>query len=346
MIDEAITDAILRHSLQILRLSAGQEKQVDAVMREMGQELELLLKYGDLDAPSKRDVAKLLAEAKAAIDTGYLRANAATDTHALAVIVAEHTQATLESIIPAAANIPTDAVLKALAKDVLIDGAPSSAWWARQAADTAFRFAAQVRQGVVNGETQEQIVARISGRRGEPGIMDISRRNARALVHSSVMTAANAARLATFRKNSRFVGGVKWLATLDMNTCKTCGVLDGQSWNLDGEKLKGTKQPFTAPPRHFGCRCVLTGIPRTDAIDEAFPGLGDKLLGTFERASSQGPVDGRTTFEQFLSRQSPEFIKATLGKTRAEAYTAGKITLRDLVSGTGRPLTLDELRLH
>lgn len=341
MTELAIADAILRHSLQIMRLSAGQEAEVDKVLREMARELELLLRYGGLEGASKRDVEKLLKQAEDAIRVGYLRADAATDTYELAVIVAEKAQEIVEDQIPATVNLPTDATLRSLGQDVLIDGAPSSAWWAKQAQDTAFRFAAQVRQGVVNGETQEQIVARITGKRGEPGIMDIARRNARALVHSSVMTAANRARLEVFRKNARLIKGVRWLATLDSHTCITCGALDGQAWDLDGQKLKGTRLDFDAPPKHFGCRCVLTAIPKT------FREIGvniDEPEDEGQRASSAGPVDGKTTFADFLERQPAAFVEEVLGKKRAELWRAGKLTLRDLVSGTGRELTLDELR--
>lgn len=342
MTELAITDAILRHSLQIMRLSAGQEAEVDIVLREMARELELLLKYGGLEGASKRDVEKLLSQANDAIRVGYLRADAATDTHELAVIVAEKAQEIIEDTIPVPIAMPTDATLRSLTQDVLIDGAPSSAWWAKQGQDTAFRFAAQVRQGVVNGETQEQIVARITGRMGEPGIMDIARRNARALVHSSVMTAANRARLEVFRKNGRFIKGVRWLATLDSHTCITCGALDGQAWDLDGQKMKGTRIDFDAPPKHFGCRCVLTPIPKSFRdIGIDIPEPQDEG----QRASSAGPVDGKITFADFLDRQPAAFVDEVLGKKRADLWRAGKITLRDLVSGTGRALTLDELRV-
>ncbi len=63
-----------------------------------------------------------------------------------------------------------------------------------------------------------------------------------------------------------------------------------------------------------------------------------------QRASSQGPVSGKITFQEFLSRQPASFVESVLGKTRADLFRAGKITVRDLVSGTGRELSLDELR--
>lgn len=341
MTEQALQDALLRHSLEILRLSAGEQAQVDAILGELARELKDLLQTADLSDAGKREIEALIKEAEGLIDIGYRRTGAATDTYTLAVIVAEKTQEIVQDVIPANVRLPSDGTLFALGKDVLIDGAPSSAWWAKQSQDTAFRFASQVRQGIVNGETQERIVQRIVGRRGEPGIMDTARRNARSLVHSSVMTAANRARLETFRKNSRIIKGVRWLSVLDGHTCGRCMAMDGQAWNLDGEKLPGTKVAFMAPPIHFGDRCILSPIPKTFAdigLDIPEP------TNEGQRASSLGPVHGKTTFDDFLARQSAAFVDGVLGKERAALYRAGKITVRDLVSGTGRELTLQELR--
>ena len=62
------------------------------------------------------------------------------------------------------------------------------------------------------------------------------------------------------------------------------------------------------------------------------------------RASSEGPQKSGTTFSDFLKRQSPDFVERVLGKRRADLYLAGKLNLSDLVTKTGRPLTLDELK--
>lgn len=340
MTEQALADAILKHSLQILRLSAGEQAEVEKVLRELERELKLLIESGDLDAAGKRQIEALIVEANKAIEVGYLRAGAATDTHTLAVIVAEKTQEIIQDVLPATVRLPSAATLLSLAKDVLIDGAPSSAWWAKQGDDLAFRFAAQVRQGVVNGETQQQIVQRIVGKRGEPGIMDVTRRNARVLVHSSVMTAANQARLATFQKNARLIKGVRWLATLDGHTCPRCAALDGQAWNLDGEKLPGTRMAFMAPPIHWGDRCVLSPIPKS------FRDIGlniDEPTDEGQRASAQGPVPGRMSFDAFFKRLSAAQQDKMFGHSRAELFRGGKITIRDLVNGYGRELTLLEL---
>jgi hypothetical protein len=45
-----------------------------------------------------------------------------------------------------------------------------------------------------------------------------------------------------------------------------------------------------------------------------------------------------------LKRKGVEYQNEVLGVGRADLWRAGKITLRDLVSGSGNPLTLDQLR--
>lgn len=332
-----LRDAILRGALLLQLLVQSKSKEADAILLKLARDLRTLLNSSTLSEAGKAEINALLKEADAAIEPAYAELATTVDTHALALVVAERTVQAMEDVLPVNVLTPTSERLASLTKDVLIDGAPSSAWWSKQAEDAAFKFAAAVRQGVVNGETNERIVARVVGKGAEPGIIDVARRNARSLVHSSVMSASNDARLAVFRKNARFVAGVRWLSTLDSHTCLVCAALDGQAWNLDGQKLKGTELDFTAPPKHWSCRCVLSPIPKglSDlGVPEPTPG---------ERASSQGPVAATTTFEDFLKRQTPEFVDKVLGKRRAELFLEGKLTLTDLVSATGRELTLEEI---
>ena len=335
-----LRDAILRHALQLQRVAAGQTADVEKILNQLERELRQLLNSNVLSEASKAEIKALIDDAEKAIHPAYARIASTVDTHALALIVAEKTVQALEDAIPATIATPTTERLASLTKDVLIDGAPSSAWWNKQAEDTAFKFAAAVRQGVVNGETNERIVARVVGSRNDPtGILSIARRNARTLVHSSVMSAANDARLATFRKNARLISGVRWLSTLDSHTCVQCAALDGAAWDLDGQKINGTKVDFLAPPAHWSCRCVLSPIPKTFAdlgLDIAEPGVGT-------RASANGPISATTSFADFLKRQPRSFVDKVLGARRAELFLEGKLSLTDLISGTGRELTLAEL---
>lgn len=334
-----LRDAILRHALQLQRLSAGDAREVEAILRELERDLKVLLQSEALSRADKAAIRSLISEAEDIINPAYVRLAGTVDTHGLAVIVAEKT-AEVMSQGGIAALAPSAERLASLTKNVLIEGSPLSKWWKAQAVNLATRFAAQVRMGVLAGETNDKIVRRLVGGRGEVGLMPVARRHARTLVHSSIMSAANNARLATFRRNSRLIAGVRWLATLDSNTCKRCAALDGQAWDLEGKPRKDTTVSFILPPAHAACRCVASPIPKS------FRDLGLKAdePGEGTRASSEGPVPASTTFAEFLKRQPRPFVEDVLGVKRAKMWESGKITLRDLVSGTGRELTLDEIR--
>lgn len=333
--EDDLADAIVKHALELQRLSAYEEQQAITILRDLEAELRTLLNSRALSTASRRDINVLIKAAHEAITGKYVNIAGILDVEALTEHVAARTVEAMNTAFPNLAfGPPSMETLRSLAKNVLIDGAPSAAWWAKQSADTAFRFANTVRAGVINGHTNEQIVRRVTED------MDLSRRGARALVHSSVMSAANQARLETFRKASNYADGVRWLATLDSHVCKTCAALDGSEWDFDGQPLNGTKLDFQAPPKHFACRCVISLVPSTKALDEVFPGMGDKIRALRDRATSDGPQ--KLTMTQWLKR-NPVAAEEVLGKKRVEMFQAGSLTLTDLVTKSGRPLTLAEL---
>lgn len=341
MSETSLTDALLRHALELERLADSDAIKVDGVLRELSQDLRILLNSRELSASSRREIHAIIKAADEAIASRYVNIAGVVDTSGIVEVVAERTLDALKFIIPTAAP-PSIETLRSLAGHILIDGAPSAAWWAKQSEDTAFKFAAAVRQGVINGRTNEQIVRAVVGGRGETGILDIARRNARALVHSSVMTAANRARLETYRKSARYSEGVRWLSTLDSHTCIQCAVLDESAWDFDGRPIKGTKIEFQAPPAHWNCRCILSIIPSTSAIADVFgKDIADRFKATRDRASADGPV--KTDMSGWLKR-NPDAAEEILGKRRVDLFQSGKITLTDLVTKSGQPRTLDQLK--
>lgn len=339
MTEQELTDAIIRHALELQRLSAFEGARAEAILRELESELRTLLSRRALSEASKREIEALIKDAHNAISGKYTNIAGILDVEAVATLVADRTVEAMQGMFPSA-QAPTIETIRSLTRDILIEGSPASRWWSRQAEDTAFKFAGIVRRGVINGETNEQIVRKVVGGRGETGLMEVSRRNARTLVHSSIMTAANQARLETFRKSG--FAGVRWLATLDSHVCKICAALDGSGWDFDGKPLGQTKLDFQTPPQHFSCRCILTGIASFSGIEAAFPGMGKEfasLLGT--RATAQGPQ--KVTMTQWLKR-NPEAAEEVLGRKRVDLFLAGKLSLTDLVTKSGRPRSLEEIR--
>lgn len=342
----SIADKLLAHTLDLMRLEAHERVRILQLLDRMGQEIAEELRRANITAIRRERLNELLRQVAAAIDgyyaqiEGYSSAamTAAARTKANAVVNA--IQNTI--LISTEPSLPTQAFLSRIATNALVTGAPTAEWWKRQAKETAFRFATAVRQGLLSGETNEQIVRRVTGSRatGEPGIIAVSKSNARALVHSSIQSAANAAAMETYRKNGDVVKGYRQISTLDSRTSLTCIAYSGAEWDLDYKPINGNKLPFNGgTPRHWNCRSFIVPITKT------FKELGIDLPepARSQRASADGPVKADMTFAQFLKRMGREWQDEVLGKGRADLWRSGKITLQQLVDLKGNPLTLAQL---
>lgn len=336
--DQILADKILSHQINVLRFTAGERKQVFDLLMQMQIELKAKLLNGLSDYGKSR-VRVVLSQCEKAIKEFYTDMAGVTDYFELARHEAKITADAIATI-GLSASMPTENALKAIVNGSVIEGAPSAAWWAKQSQDTAFKFAAQVRQGIAQGETVYQIVTRIIGSKkyGTPGVMHALRRNAWALVHTSVQQVANDARLATFRENADILKGLKFLATLDAHTSNICIAHSGAEWDMEGKPIRGNF-PFRSPPLHFNCRSVL--VPITKTYRELGVDIEEVSKGT--RASDLGQIPSDTTFEGFLARHDAEYVDKLLGPGRAMLWRDGKITLQDLVDGHGRELTLKQL---
>jgi SPP1 gp7 family putative phage head morphogenesis protein len=303
-------------------------------------EKELIAKVADgVTDWSKARIAKQLSEADAVIRQFYDDAAgiARDTTTSVAQVSASATATSLSAAVGgqvAIGVIPTAAYLETLAGNVIVQGATQSAWWNRQSGDTQFKFQAAVRQGLVGAETTPQIVKRVRE------VMDLSRRNAETLVHTSVQSVANTTREKIFADNDDVMAGKEWSSALDRKTCPTCGALDNKRWTTDSKPINHS-MVYQIPPKHFRCRCSMVPVLKT--WKELGINMDELPDGT--RASMSGQVTDKS-FEDWLKRKTetdPTFADRTLGKGRAELWRNGKITMDQMISG-GRPLSLAELK--
>jgi SPP1 gp7 family putative phage head morphogenesis protein len=257
-------------------------------------------------------------------------------------------------------------------KDSLILGAPANEWWSRQELQLKNAFMDQVRQGVLQSQSTGDIVRRVRGlstgrsttitlKSGEKrriyeftgGVMDVSTRNAVALVRTSVHSVANATRVEMYKKNDDLIKGYQFLATLDGRTTKICMAHSGGSWDMEGNPLNGTKLRFPGhPPLHYNCRSTL--IPLMKSWEElAGPGSEisqtklqklDKELTSSTQSSMDGQVAEDLNYEQWLKTKPEEFQRETLGEGRFDLWKSGKIGLAQLIDRNGETLTLAELK--
>jgi SPP1 gp7 family putative phage head morphogenesis protein len=237
---------------------------------------------------------------------------------------------------------PTAEYIASVAKNVLIQGSPLDAWMEKQAGDLQFRLSAEIRQGVIAGETNQQIISRIVGTKETPGVMKMARSNAAALVQTSTATIANSARMETYRKNADIIKGVRWSSTLDGHTCESCGVRDGLKWDLNGNGLDGNTLPYAEPPLHPNCRCGMIAVLKP--MSEVSGGKLKDLPDHKTRASSGGQVSAKMTFTDWFANRTPEQQNEQFGVVRAQMFRDGKLTLRDMLDQSGNPLSMDALR--
>lgn len=346
--DLFVAESFITHQLDLLRLGAYTQAQALGLLDEMGRQLEMLLRSPTITVFTRTRLERLLKQATEVINDYYGQISTGVGSTLQGVARAQAT-ATISALQPITsttllvsleANLPPQNYLRRLLSRTLIHGAIMGTWWKRQAADTRRRFANEVRQGLLRGETNNQIVSRITGTPQSPGVMKISKAQARTLVHASIQQVANDSRLETFRNMGDVVKGVRQLSTLDSRTTPVCIAYSGGEWDLAGKPMGRTRLLFNGgPPRHWNCRSVLVPITRTfRELGIAIPEVG-RVAPRY--ASADGPTD--LTMRQWLKTRTKEQLDDQLGVGRARLFREGKITLQELVDMSGRPLTLAQL---
>lgn len=229
--------------------------------------------------------------------------------------------------------VPSAALLESIVKTEPFEGFLLREWFDELSAARFNKVKEQLRIGVFQGESIDNIVKRVRGTKAlnyTDGAMQLGRRQARALVRTAVNHVANSARSELYRQNKKLIKGEMWLATLDGRTTLICASRDGQVYKI-GEGPR--------PPAHVGCRSTVT--PVTKSWKELGVKLSEAPEGT--RASLNGQVPGKTTFDKFLRGESKGFQEEFLGKTKAKLFRDGKLPLDRFVDPTGEEYTIAQL---
>jgi hypothetical protein len=352
-ISDALASELTGHGVDLLRVAEGSYTEVLQLLKDLQKEIVGRMLEVDLTVYQRARQASLLYDVGKMIDDTYAEAAKVASDYLAGVASTEHDVVTAQINNTVGVDIFTASLssdtLASLASDILVQGAPSADWWAKQSDELIFRFSNQLRLGMAAGETNGELISRIVGSADSPGIMDVSRTTAEALVRTSVQTVANSARLETFKANADVLDGVQQISTLDSRTTEICMAYDGEAWTLDGEPMDGSSLPFISEdsgpdgvPRHWNCRSVL--IPIVKSVSQLTGVDGIDELPESTRASMDGAVAESTTFESWFSGLGSSRQDDILGPGKAELFRNGSISMTDLVNQRGRPLTLTELR--
>lgn len=345
-INTILFDESILLNLDLSRLDSSIQRDVLAMLKHMQSDLIKSLGSDDLTGWGRRRLQQQLRESREIIARYYADIEASTlastsgiaqvastsAAQALSVAVGGSGVGTLGANGLVSGILPTTTYMEALAGNAIIQGATQQEWWAEQSRDMQSRFSRAVKEGLLNAETNQQIINRIKDIEG------ITDKNAEKLVRTSVQTIAHHARQKTFEQNQDVIAGYAWITTLDGKACQFCIARDNKEWDINHKPI-GHSIPFRVPPIHFNDRCSLVAKTKT------FRQLGidiDEVNDT-DRASMTGVVND-TDFESYMNRRGKTFIDGVLGKGRSELYRNGTISFKQLTDGKGKPLTLKQLQ--
>lgn len=334
-VNEKILEAQIKHSVYLERYKGGVLKKIIGqlnkteadLMAKIASRLSVIEDRGfDIGPASTKRLEKLLAEIVAKREQAYkvLGEMMLDELVEFAKYEADF-QIRLSETAGVQANftMPSNAQLKAIVTAQPFQGRLLKDWAKSLGQDDVRRVHDAIRIGMTEGETTDQIVRRIRGTRAakfQDGILETSRRSAEAVVRTAVAHTQNRARVEVYKANADIVRKLQYVATLDSRTTLLCASRDGKVYDLD-------RAPVL--PAHWRCRSTLVAYFEGDEE------------GT--RASVNGPVPSKTTFSDWLKKQSVEVQEDVLGPTRAELFRSGT-NLEKFVDNSGKTYTLDELK--
>lgn len=334
--NEQLADKTTERALLVNRAGAGSGKKILKMMVEM--ERDIVSRLPEINGEMTR--ARLLKQLKIirkviADYYGEIAATSAEDLAEIAKIEGRWQVYTVNSIadFEIAKVFPAPQVFEELAKETLIVGNVASDWWDQQSTKLQNEFQRVVQLGLSQGETNQQITKRFKD------VSGVAQNNAYALVKTATQSVAINARNESMKANEDLIAAKVSMATLDSHTSLICASYDKAEYSMQNEPINGNKKPYLEIPRHFNCRSYWSYALKSFAE----LGLPIEDFKPSTRASMDGQIPAATTFEQFLANKSETWQDTYLGKGKAKLWRDGKITLSDMVSGTGRELTLDEL---
>lgn len=383
-------DMQLRHHIGVQRVNAGNVDRVLQMLDRSTRELNAKIRARGLpQSVTTKRYKQLVADIRALrkqVFQEVLKGSTA-DIKALAKAEQQFAKAMLEKSVPVRLDFATADIarLNALVTEQPFTAGTNAArslgqWWFNLATADATRITDALQLGIVQNESIEQIVGRVTT------ATNMTRNNAEAVVRTAVNHASNSARNEFFKQNSDVVNALMWSAMLDGRTTIDCASRDGFYAPVDGTTWDNVPEPHLAdpmerPPIHVRCRSYMVGTLSSNGIAdmmgnrpyvrdartrrwrekdfraEAKANAGAKKWSQYTpqqrnakirdlrrswAAENIGTVPVRTNYDQWLRGQPTSFQNEVLGVKKAQAFRKG-LTLDKFADRRGGALTLDEL---
>ena len=228
--NEAIQDRVIRHSVHLERLKTTEVNRIIGVLeRETLPELEQTIQRRLEQGRSKSRLERIESGVRRIVNRGTKQARdeflkefgplSKAEMAWFIGMVREELGVDLEFAIPAAGTVI------AATKDTPFVGFPLDEWFNNLSAATQRNLMQAIRQGAIQGESVQQIMQRVRGTRANnftDGVLNTTKRQAEAVVRTSINHISSKAREEVFKANRDIVKGVKYVATLDSRTTPQC----------------------------------------------------------------------------------------------------------------------------
>lgn len=245
----------------------------------------------------------------------------------------------------------------------------SNDWWTNEKSITTRKFIQTIRQGLIRGDSSEELVKAFRGQRTgkaiqvqiqgkksnipefSGGVFQASRNQARTQIQSAVQVAGNDPLWNLYQENKDILRAVQALAVLDARTSFICISRAGAAWSLeDGAPIENSaaQESFPGPsPWHFRCRTLLIPIPFSYAeLENRLSGERlESLQGLSATAKRRmnGALAKDLDADTWLKQRGKAFARQKLGPGRFDLWEQGEISASQLIDQTGRPITVAEL---
>lgn len=357
---KALVDALSQHSAYLYRASSQAVNELTAqfnnlsnsqlnrlvdILNELSDSERNALKSLNFSSKAKsskniEDIKTILNEWFKSIDVDLFEQ---FDKSALQLAVYEASYSA-KLVAGTAAVVNAEKIYKTIKKAPFSGGALVDYLFADIAATLRKKVESAIRDGISQGQTNQQIVQRIKGRKAldyKDGLLKSSRES----IERQVRTARSHISTATYIDTYKALGYeyVKVVATLDGRTCKYCASIDGDVFSIDDP----LRPRF---PVHPNNRTTYMPCNKDGEIGGLRPFVMDerkvKDIPKDERKHLIGQLDANTSFKEFFE-QSDEFFQRTwLGKSKYELYKKGEYSIDKFADPLNkRGYTLDELKV-
>jgi hypothetical protein len=359
-VQDQLLDFYISQAVNINRLSEDFRTKIILILERVKKEVSEKLLLSDLTKFNKKKLTQIQNAINLTLNYSFedIKTLSSDYLTEFAGIENKFVNSTFNKVLGTTyfATYLNESALKELADNSLIRGAVNAEWWSRMSVVLQNGFMDQIRLGLLQGETLQQIVQRIRGKSTgkytsyidasgnlkrwyeyKGGIMDITTREAQSLARTALMTVSNRMRLEMFNKYLGVIKGKQQSSILDARTTVHCMTYDGSTWTLEDVPV-GHSLVYVGLPAHWNCRSMW--IPWLMKYSEI-----DKRIRTQFPEEMDGTVSGRPKYEDWFKSQSKDFQKEVLGIGKYKIWTEKGLTFKNLIDPRGNALTLKELKL-